>query len=295
MRGEGVAPARGGDQRVVGAALVHGFVQHARVQLVAGGEQSVLAGGEFNQRLNEGFSVSRVPRAAQRAEVIDGSDVIIAQHEVAVNRIAGNGESGFIAYAVRVYGNRVGGSNVQIAPVDGDAVAAVSEHALLRLTDEGDVQTADHVVIEAQHGLQGVVIAQGGGSVHAHGDLVRPSVHGARGEAHKGDGGGERVQIVRQRGGLEGDGQLNARGLHHADRGGGRHAQGGGLHRGNIDASAQEAIAPAVDFGDAGHVLHFSAPMNGVRVGQRVAGQPDGKIGVVCNQRKGGQTINAHV
>ena len=252
-----------------------------------------MAGGEGSEGLRERFSASKAPGAAERTEVIDGRDVIIAQHQEGVQTFLTDLLLQGIAKTAGIlllYG-AAGRGQIEIAPVDGNMVAGVAEHLLLGLSDEGGLKRGKRESIAHKRGRHLAVIAQLGGGKEAKGDGMGLSVQRAQGKVHEGDRGGQGVQVIGQGRGPEGHGEFNARGLQDADRTRCRDRQGDGAH-GGAGALPEIAVFMSVNDDVAIQVLGCAGPVNGLGAGERIPGHPDGEIGVVGDEGQGGQAIH---
>ena len=290
MGGDALPPGSRGDAGVILAADGLGLGENIRVQGLAAAQKSVVFPGEAAQCVRNLRALPGIPGPAGDAEIIDGGDILIAQQRKGALRGGKPRFPGEFQPAFRGGNPARRGGQIQIAPVDSDVIARMAQHPLLLLAHIGRAQAAGLVSVGVHGRGHLAFVAQAGGSDELKRRFVGRAVQAFQAEIHHGNGGGKHVQIIGQQRRTEGNGEPHPGGLHYGLGLGGGDAKINGLH-GGIRAVAQEKEAPSVDDQMAGQGLFLPRPVDGFGGGKRVARHPDGKIGVVGNQRQRGQTI----
>ena len=199
MPGDGLPVRSRHEQSIVLAALCAGFVQQLPVKCGAAVKQLVVPAIKLRKRLRDRLPVSCVVGGEHPAEIVDGSNVVVADQQGKAERAVG---------ALDAY-QRNGGhdrpvfqrflrSQEQIAPVASQPVAASGERRLPDLAHVGVVQPVGAEKVLPHLGLLLTAVAQARICGEGDLDLVAAPVDKGHVDVNIADGRGEHVQIVQQ-------------------------------------------------------------------------------------------------
>ena len=292
VRGNRLPIGGGYDLRIVLAADAARVAQQLAVELFAAPEDLVLACAELVQRRGDRLAVSCPIAGQQAAEIIDRRNLVVADEQrertrlirdLAAAQHARIGFGGIVDHGVFLARRKK-----DVAGVVRHVIARALERRLDHLSHIADVQRLrlKEVLPHRRHTLAGA--ADRAECVENDLDVMLFAVEEFHRILNVGNRRGENIQVVEQQRRGEAYRQPNAADLKDVLRRKRRDLTVG-QNGGDLRVSAEVAIDRSVDDEHADQLLRRVAPMDGIIGGGMIRRRPDGKVGIVRDQRDGGK------